>query len=101
MKEIIVNVDNNNNKTIILLEDGVVLEKYNENAINSRLEGNIYLGKVQNVLKGMQAAFVDIGENKNTFIHLKDILAKVDEKQEDVNQMIQKQDIKNLVKSRG
>lgn len=98
MKEIIVNVDSNNNKTIILLEEGVVLEKYNENAINNRLEGNIYLGKVQNVLKGMQAAFVDIGEEKNTFIHLKDILAKIDEKQEDINQVIQKQDIKNLIK---
>lgn len=98
MKEIIVNVDSNNNKTIILLEEGVVLEKYNENAINNRLEGNIYLGKVQNVLKGMQAAFVDIGEDKNTFIHLKDILAKIDEKQEDINQVIQKQDIKNLIK---
>lgn len=98
MKEIIVNVDNNNNKTIILLENGVMLEKYNESAINSRLEGNIYLGKVQNVLKGMQAAFVDIGEEKNTFIHLKDILPKVDERQEDINQMIQKQDIRNLIK---
>lgn len=98
MKEIIVNVDSNNNKIIILLEDGVMLEKYNENAINNRLEGNIYLGKVQNVLKGMQAAFVDIGEEKNTFIHLKDILAKVDEKQEDINKIIQKQDIRNLIK---
>ena len=63
MKEIIVNVDKDKNKTIILLENGIMLEKYNENVDNHRLEGNIYLGKVQNVLKGMQAAFVDIGED--------------------------------------
>lgn len=98
MKEIIVNVDKDKNKTIILLENGIMLEKYNENVDNHRLEGNIYLGKVQNVLKGMQAAFVDIGEEKNTFIHLKDILEKVDEKQEDINQVIQRQDIKEVIK---
>ena len=34
--------------------------------------------RVQNVLQGMQAAFIDIGEDRNTFIHLKDILPKVD-----------------------
>ena len=41
------------------------------------MEGKIYLGVVENVLQGMQAAFIDIGEDKNTFIHLKDILPKV------------------------
>ena len=41
-------------------------EKYEETEDRKRLEGNIYLGKVENVLLGMQAAFVDIGEEKNT-----------------------------------
>ena len=57
---------------ILLMENGNLVEMYNIKEEN--IEENIYLGKVQNVLQGMQAAFVNIGENKNTFIHLKDIL---------------------------
>ena len=54
-----------------------MLEKYEEDDRKKRLEGKVYIGKVENVLQGMQAAFIDIGENKNTFIHLKDILPKI------------------------
>lgn len=97
MKEIIVNVDEKNNKTIVLLENGIVVEKYYESEEYNRIEGNIYLGKIQNVLPGLQAAFVDIGRDKNTFIHLKDILPKIDEKQEDISQILNK-DIKKIVK---
>lgn len=79
MYEIIVNKQENV-KTIILLENKIVVEKYEESEENAKTEGNIYLGKVQNVLPGMQSAFVDIGERKNTFIHLKDLLPKVDKK---------------------
>ena len=78
MQEIIINTDKENTKTILLVENGKLLEQYEEKECKDRLEGNIYLGKVQNILQGMQAAFVDIGTNKNTFIHLKDILPKVD-----------------------
>lgn len=79
MYEIIVNKQENV-KTILLLENKIVVEKYEESEGNTKTEGNIYLGKVQNVLPGMQSAFIDIGERKNTFIHLKDILPKVDVK---------------------
>ena len=71
MKEIVINVDVNENKTVMLVENGHLLEQYEENTNIKRLEGNIYIGKIQNVLQGMQAAFVDIGEKKNTFIHIK------------------------------
>lgn len=67
MREILVNVDEQNNKTIVVVENGKLIEKYQENYGEERLEGNIYLGKVENVLLGMQAAFVDIGKEK---IHL-------------------------------
>ena len=70
---------------ICILENGVLTEKYEEQ-IGKRLEGNIYVGKVENVLKKMQVAFVNIGEEKNAFIHLKDVLPKVDEKLEKNNQ---------------
>ena len=71
MREILVNVDEQNNKTIVVVENGKLIEKYQENYGEERLEGNIYLGKVENVLLGMQAAFVDIGKEKNTFIHIR------------------------------
>ena len=78
MYNIVVNVKEDS-KEIYLLENGILVERIKE---QKNIEGNIYLGKVQNVLPGMQAAFVDIGEEKNTFIHLKDLLPKVDETQQ-------------------
>jgi len=79
MKEIIINRQENK-KQILLIEDGNLTEKYNEDESINRIEGNIYIGKVENVINGMQSAFVDIGQERNTFIHLKDILPKVDVK---------------------
>ena len=75
MKEIII-YEENENKTIMYLENQNILEKYEENENNKTIEGNIYIGKVQNILSGLQAAFVDLGNGKNAFIHLKDILPK-------------------------
>ena len=71
-----------NVKTIMLVENGILVEKHEEHENQKRLEGNIYIGKVQNVLQGMQSAFINIGEDKNTLIKIKDILPKVDEKEE-------------------
>ena len=98
MKEIVINVDNNQNKTIMLVENGNLLEQYEENSQTKRLEGNIYIGKIQNVLQGMQAAFVDLGEKKNTFIHIKDILPKVDTKKDDPEEAVKNNNIKDIVK---
>ena len=95
MKEILIN-QKENTKQILLLEDGNLVEKYEENEKISRIEGNIYIGKVENILQGMQSAFVDIGQSKNTFIHLKDILPKVNIK--DAKQSENKK-IKEIVKT--
>ena len=94
MKEIFINKQENISK-IVLIENGNLVEKYEENDNKKRLEGKIYLGRVQNVLQGMQAAFIDIGEDRNTFIHLKDILPKVDIVKE---KQIEESNIKKLVK---
>lgn len=67
-------------REIALVEDGKLIEYYEENESSNRNEGNIYIGIVRDVIKGMQSAFVDIGTEKNSFIHLKDVLPKVDEK---------------------
>ena len=69
-------------KKIALVENGILTEYYEENEEDNGREGNIYIGIVRNIIKGMQSAFVDIGTEKNSFIHLKDVLPKVDEKKE-------------------
>lgn len=84
-------------KTIMLVENGILLEKHEEHENQRRLEGNIYLGKVRNVLKGMQSAFIDIGEDKNTLIKIKDVLPKVDEKEQKVN--TENEDITKILKT--
>ncbi len=94
MLEIIVNKQNNI-KTIALTENGKLIEVYEEEKNLNRNEGNIYVGKVKDILQGMQSAFVDIGTEKNSFIHLKDILPKVDEKEEKVELNT---DIKSVIK---
>lgn len=78
MTELIVQA-NQEQRQIALVEDGKLVEYYEENDSLIRKEGNIYIGIVKDIIKGMQAAFVDIGTEKNSFIHLKDILPKIDE----------------------
>ena len=62
---------------IYLIESNHLVEQYVQNINNQTIEGNIYVGKVQNVINGLQAAFIDLGIPKKAFIHLKDILPKV------------------------
>lgn len=59
---------------VALLEDGELAEIQVEVRGNERLVGNIYKGRVANVLPGMQAAFIDIGLDKNAFLYVGDIL---------------------------
>lgn len=95
MKEILINKEIDK-KQILLLEDGELKEKYTESNNIIRIEGNMYIGEVKDVLQGMQAAFINIGLKKNTFIHLKDILPKVDISKEKEN--FEKKNVKNIVK---
>lgn len=83
MKKELVICKYNDKKLIALLEDEELVERYEEDENDKSIEGNIYVGKVQNVLTGLQSAFVNIGEKKNAFIHVKDILPKVDITKED------------------
>lgn len=88
MTEIIIQ-NENNEKQIALIENGKLVEYYEEDEEYRRREGNIYIGIVKDVINGMQSAFVDIGTEKNSFIHLKDILPKIDETKEKQNQSIE------------
>ena len=81
MIEIIIN-KKEENKTIAVVENGKLVEIYEDNINNKhkRNEGNIYTGITKDIIPGMQAAFIDIGTEKNSFIHVKDILPQTDEK---------------------
>lgn len=59
---------------VALLEDQVLTEYYTERPAEKQLVGSVYNGKVVNVLPGMQAAFVDIGLDKNAFLYIDDLL---------------------------
>ena len=54
---------------VAVLEDGVLVEHFVTTATSSSMVGNIYLGRVQNVLPGMEAAFVDIGRGRNGVLY--------------------------------
>lgn len=69
--EIVVNVSNRETR-MALLEDGHLMEYRVER--EERVVGSIFKGIVQNVLPGMDAAFVDIGLERNAFLHVGDIL---------------------------
>lgn len=97
MKEIIIH--NTDDKNIItLVENTSVIEKYEEDSQKERIEGNIYLGKVQRVLPGLQAVFIDIGKKKNAFLHIKDIVPKVSNKTGNKEEKFDKIDINKYVK---
>ena len=97
MKEIRIKI-NTNEKVVILIEDYNIAEKY---IINNQdnIEGNIYIGIIKNLVPGIKAAFVDIGKEKNAFIHFEDI-EKIKENIK-VNKKILVQVQKNPIKQKG
>lgn len=98
MQELVIKQQEDESRIYAILENGNLVEYYEEKEGQARLEGNIYLGKVVDILPGMQAAFVDIGQGKNTFIHIKDILPKENVGKEKEEYQQKQNDIKKLIK---
>ena len=71
-EEILVNVTPRETR-VAVIENGVVQELHLERTLSRGLVGNIFQGKVVRVLPGMQAAFVDLGLDKNGFLHAGDV----------------------------
>ncbi len=71
-KEIIINSSIGETR-IAILENGRLAELFVEQPENERMVGDIYLGKVVNVVRGMHAAFVNIGQPQDAFLHFSDI----------------------------
>src|SRR6202008_4436150 len=68
---------------IAILEDGKLVELLVDRPDNRRMVGDIYLGRVDAVLPGIQAAFVDIGTEKSAFLHASDLVRETAEEVED------------------
>jgi ribonuclease G len=72
-RELIVSVDVGEQR-VAVLEDDKVAEVYLERPERRSIAGNIYLGQVDNVLPGMEAAFVEVGLEKNGFLYVDEIV---------------------------
>ncbi|HEV6955339.1 MAG TPA: Rne/Rng family ribonuclease [Promicromonospora sp.] len=61
--------EKNGRTQIAVLEDGVLVEHYVSQQSQASMAGNVYLGRVQNVLPSMEAAFVDVGKGRNAVLY--------------------------------
>ncbi len=73
LKELVVNTAPHETR-VALIENGTIVEVFIEREDETSIAGNIYKGRVQRVLPGMQAAFVDIGFDQAAFIYVDDVL---------------------------
>ena len=77
-KILLINADEPEEVRVALLEDGRVEELYVEAGTDPTAKGNVYVGRVQNVEKGIGAAFVELGPGLTGFLHASDIARPVD-----------------------
>lgn len=98
INEIIVDIGAGENR-VALLEDKELVEIYIEKPYAERIVGNIYRGKVSSVLPGMQAAFIDIGYEKNAFLYVGDAITRKEysEEDEDVFQDVKGYNIEEIL----
>jgi ribonuclease G len=73
-RELLISVDVGEQR-VAVLEDGKVAEAYLERPERRSIAGNIYKGVVDNVLPGMEAAFIEIGLEKNGFLFVDEVIA--------------------------
>lgn len=71
-KEMLISSDRNETR-VALLESRRVVQLYFDRKNKKSIVGNIYMGKVKNVLPSLDAAFVDIGEDKNAFLYVNEV----------------------------
>lgn len=79
---------------VVILEDGKMVDYMHEEKKKEKVIGNIYKGRVMNILPGMEAAFVDIGLEKNAYLFLDDLLSDKFLKEKN----IKKRDVTNISK---
>ncbi|MEO6150937.1 MAG: Rne/Rng family ribonuclease [Mucilaginibacter sp.] len=72
IKELIIDLSPNG-ATIALLQDKQLVELHKEQTTNNYTVGDIYLGKIKKIMPGLNAAFVDVGYEKDAFLHYLDL----------------------------
>ncbi len=81
MQEILLNIESKEIRYAVL-KNGTLYDLIIERKKNRQLTGNIYRGRVTNILHNIQSAFIDINEGENGFIHISDILENTQKFQE-------------------
>lgn len=81
MQEILLNIESKETR-YALLHNGTLQDLVVERKKSRQLTGNVYRGKVTNILHNIQSAFIDIGEDDNGFIHISDIVENTQKFQE-------------------
>ena len=76
--EILINVAPRENRAA-RIENGVLMELFVERQSRRGIVSNLYKGRVQRVLPGMQAAFIDVGLERTAFLHAADIATPISE----------------------
>ncbi len=71
-KEIVINAEKDQTR-IAIVDNGELVEMYFEGPENERTIGDIYLGRIRRVMPNIQAAFVDIGQKADAFLHFSDL----------------------------
>jgi len=77
-KEIIINAEKEQTR-IAIMEDGDLAELYIENPEHERTLGDIYLGRIRRIMPSIKAAFVDIGQKQDAFLHYSDLAENLEE----------------------
>ena len=112
MKEILLSIESKENR-LAVLRHGRLVDLIIERQTSGQLTGNVYQGKVTNILHNIQSAFIDIGQGDSGFIHISDILENTQKFQEmfgmefewdyDISELgkkkVQQTDISKLLKS--
>ena len=73
VEKIIVMSEKESEIRIAILENGELVELFFEDIVGASIMGNIYLGRVENVIPSLEAYFVNIGTGKNAFLRFKDV----------------------------
>jgi len=96
-RKLIINVTEHETR-VAVLEDGTIAELFIERMDISDIAGNIYKGRVQRVLPGMQAAFVDIGLERAAFIYVGDTL---EDNYKEIEQLLLKNNEEDILDLNG
>ena len=72
-KQVLINIEEMDIR-VAMLEDGTLAELFIEDAASRSIIGNIYKGRIESIVPGLRALFVNIGQEKNAFLHFNDVL---------------------------